>query len=71
MQWCISHLSGTPQLSSRQIQVGECERGEDLRAVLCDAAIANLAVAELAFVNAEDVFDLGAACSGAGVAFLL
>ena len=47
-------------MSSRQKQVGQSEKREDLRAVLFDAAIANLAIAELAFENAEHMLDLGA-----------
>ncbi len=40
--------------------VGEREEGEQLRAVLLDAAVAHLSIAELAFDDTEDVFDLSA-----------
>jgi hypothetical protein len=52
--------SGGPQASSRQKQVGQCEEREDLGAVLFNAAIADLAIAKLAFENAEYMLDLGA-----------
>src|SRR5262249_42257904 len=43
-----------------EIDIGEREQREHLCAVLGDAAIAHLAIAELAFDDAEDVLDLGA-----------
>jgi hypothetical protein len=51
---------GASSASSRQKQVGQCEKREDLRAVLFNAAIASFAIAELAFENAEYMLDLGA-----------
>ena len=71
LHWRLSHRSGATQPSSRQKQVGQCEQGEDLRAVLFDAAIANLAIAELAFENPEHMLDLGADRAVPPVASLL
>ena len=51
-----------------EIEVGECEEREHLRAVLGNAAIAHLAIAELAFEHAEDVLDLGAHLAEAAIA---
>src|SRR5262245_34147439 len=43
-----------------EIEIGEREQGEHLRAVLPDTAIADLAIAEPALQHAKDVLDLGA-----------
>ena len=45
---------------AREIEVGEREQCKHLRAVFGDAAIAHLAVTELAFQHAEHVLDFGA-----------
>ena len=50
-----------------EIEIGEREECEHLRAVLGDAAIADLAVAELAFQHPEHVLDLGAHLAEAAV----
>jgi hypothetical protein len=51
--------------------LGEREKGEQLRAVLLDAAVAHLAIAELAFDVAEDVLDLGADLAETAIASTL
>ena len=51
--------------------VGEREESEQLRAVLLDAAVAHLAIAELAFDDAEDVLDLGAHLAETAIASTL
>src|SRR5215207_4152953 len=51
-----------------EIEIGQCEEREHLRAVLSDAAIADLAIAELAFEHAEDVLDFRAHLAEAAVA---
>src|SRR6185295_18248959 len=62
----VSGLSGRHFPSSRrktaagEEEIGECEQGEYLRAVLDQPAVANLAIAELALQHAKDVLDLGA-----------
>ena len=50
-----------------EIEICEREEREYLRAVLGDAAIADLAVAELAFQHPEYVLDLGAHLAEAAV----
>ena len=54
-----------------QKQVGERKQREDLRAVLGDAAIADFAIAELAFDHAKHVLDLGANLAEPAVAAAL
>jgi hypothetical protein len=56
---------------AHDIQVGEREQGEHQSAVLGDAAIENLAIAELAFDDAEDVQDLRTCLAEAAVACTL
>ena len=55
--WTDSSSSHQP--SSDQKQVAEREQGEQLGAVLGEAAVAGLQVAELAFDDPERVLDLG------------
>ena len=54
-----------------EIQIGERKQREHLRAILGDAAIAHLAIAELAFDDAEHMFDLRAHFAEAAIARLL
>src|SRR6185503_18741958 len=51
-----------------EIEIGEREEREHLRAVLGDAAIAHLAISELALEHSEDVFDLGTHLAEAAIA---
>jgi hypothetical protein len=53
--------------AAREIEIGEREEREHVRAVLGDAAIADLAIAELVFDDAEHVLDLGASLAEAAV----
>src|SRR4026209_1101160 len=53
---------------AREIEISEREEREHVRAVLGDAAIAVLAIAELAFDDAKHVFDLRAHFAEAAVA---
>ena len=46
--------------SASEVEIGERQQREQLRGVLSEAAIADLAVAKLAFQNTEYVFDLRA-----------
>jgi len=54
-----SDSSSSHELSSDQEQVGKREQGEELRAVLGEAAIAGLHMAELPLDHPERVLDLG------------
>ena len=57
--------------TARGIEIGEREEREHLCAVFGDAAIADLAIAELAFDDAKHVFDLRAHFAEAAVASAL
>ena len=59
--------SSAHKSAAGEIEIGEREEREHLRAVLGDAAIADLAVAELAFQHPEHVLDLGAHLAEAAV----
>ena len=54
-----------------EIQIGERKQREHLRAILGDAAIANLAIAELALHDTEHVLHFGAYFAEAAIARLL
>jgi hypothetical protein len=54
--------------AAREIEIGEREEREHLRAVLGDTAIADLATAELAFDHSKHVLDLRAHFAEATVA---
>src|SRR4029079_6489667 len=56
--FCRPFLSCGRKPATGEIQVGEREQRGHLRAVLGDAALADLAVAELAFDDTEHVLDL-------------
>lgn len=60
-------LSGRKSAAD-EVQICEREQREHLSAVLGNAAIAHLAIAELALENAEDVLDLRADLAEAAVA---
>ena len=57
--------------AAREIEIGEREEREHLCTVFGDAAIADLAIAELAFDDAKHVFDLRAHFAEAAVASAL
>src|SRR5436190_21210191 len=57
--------------AAREIEVGEREEREHLRAVLGDATIADAAIAELAFDDAKHMLDLCAHFAEAAVASAL
>src|SRR5450631_1926167 len=66
------HFSSCGRKSAaRKIEIGEREEHEYLRAVLGDAAIADAAIAELAFDDAEHVFNLRAYFAVAAVSSAL
>lgn len=67
----IFPTSDALQLSTTEIEVGEGQQREYLRAVLGDAAIADFTITKLAFEHAEDILDLGADSAMAPVALLL
>ena len=66
----VSWLRGRECLAGKE-KVGKRKQREDLSAVLGNAAIANLAIAELAFHHPEHVLDFGADFSEPAVASAL
>ena len=48
-----------PQMLPRGVEVGQRHKAEHLRGIFEQPTITHLAIAELAFDNAEDVLDLG------------
>lgn len=59
------------ELSSRHIEIGQCGQGEHLRGVFGQPTVANPAVAELAFNDAEDVFHFGTDRAVSAISFPL
>ena len=53
-------VSGGRNRSAGEVQVGKRQQREHLGGVLCQAAIAHFAIAELAFHHTEHMFDLRA-----------
>jgi hypothetical protein len=55
---CPLSFSRGRKCPAGEVGIGERQQREQLRGVLCEAAIAHLAVAKLAFQNTEHVLDL-------------
>src|SRR5436190_1033747 len=69
--WQAYFSSRERKSAANEEDVGERKEGEQLRTVLLDAAVAHLAIAELAFDDAEDVLDLGAHLADTAIASTL